>query len=150
MKVETQKVKRISASLLPEVYEMIDKIVEQRGFKNRSQALNEIITQSAASHSSYLGNQIVAGTITLVYDESKPYLLETLTQIQRKHINEVLSSQHILLDRNHTMQVLLMQGPATKLRTIKDELVSCKGVRKANLTLTSNLLPPIHTQNSKL
>jgi len=138
------KVKRISISLQPDLFEALDQITENRGFKSRSQALSEMIAQAATSHSEHLGREVVAGTITLVYDESKPGLLECLSQIQREHINEVLSSQHVLLDNNHTMQVLLVQGPAHQLREIKDELVACKGVRKGNLTLTSQLLPPIH------
>lgn len=136
----------MSISLLPAVYDALDQMVESRGFKNRSQAIAEMISQNVICQSQLLGEDVVAGTITLVYDESKPNLLEELSRIERKHINEVVSSQHVLLENYHTMEVLLVQGPASALNSIKDELVTCKGVKTGSLTITSSILPPIHSR----
>jgi CopG family nickel-responsive transcriptional regulator len=44
------------------------------------------------------------------------------------------------------LEVLLMQGPAKTLRGIANELVTCKGVKSAHLTLTPHLLPPLHAR----
>ena len=141
-------VKRVSISMPQEIYEALDVIIAKRGFKSRSQAISEMVAQNVAKYSGHIGDDVVAGTIMLVYDDSRPGLHELLAEIQRKNISEVLSSQHIFLEKNFTMEVLLVQGPANKLQDITNELVSCKGVRSANLTLTSLILPPIHPHNS--
>jgi CopG family nickel-responsive transcriptional regulator len=50
----------------------------------------------------------------------------------------------VQLENNHRMEVILVQGPAGKLREIADRLLGCKGVRTGKLTLTSIIIPPLH------
>jgi CopG family nickel-responsive transcriptional regulator len=138
---------RTSISLPLQLYKQLDALVEARGFRNRSQALREMIHQQLARFSRENGDDIMAGTITLFYDESKANLSTRLSAIQRKHIDEVISSQHVQLENNHTMEVLVVQGPARKLQIIADELVSCKGVTTGGLNLSNIVLPPIHTKS---
>ena len=141
---KSEGVKRISISLPPSVFHELDQLVAKRGFENRSQAISEMIHQSATEHFQERGNRLMAGTITLFYDESKPGLLQALAEIAREHIDEVISSQNVLLEDHHTMVVMLVQGPASRLKTIADKLITCKGVRSGNLTISSAILPPIH------
>lgn len=141
---KSEGVKRISISLPPSVFHELDQLVAKRGFENRSQAISEMIHQSATEHFQERGNRLMAGTITLFYDESKPGLLQALAEIARVHIDEVISSQNVLLEDHHTMVVMLVQGPASRLKTIADKLITCKGVRSGKLTISSAILPPIH------
>lgn len=146
--VPTKKegIQRISISLRKSIFKALDTLVVQRGFENRSQAVAEMINQSVIDFNAECGDQVMAGTITLFYDEAKVGLLEQLSEIQRKHINEVISSQHVLLENDHTMEVLLVQGPAIRLKAITDELITCKGVKSGRLALTSTILPPLHSK----
>ena len=137
-------VERISISLPPPLARRLDELVEVRGFENRSQAIREMINRQVSAHHEREGDQVMAGTITIFYDESKPALPRRLAQVQRRFIDEVISSQHVLLVYEHTMEVLLVQGPARVLHQIVDELVSCKGVTTGGLTLSTTVLPPIH------
>jgi CopG family nickel-responsive transcriptional regulator len=141
-------VKRITVSMPDETYQALDRLVQQRGFDNRSQAVSEMIHQHAAQHLGKIGTEIMAGTLTLVYDESKSSLLRDLSRIFREHIAEVISSQHILLEDGHVLEVILMQGPARTLRDITNKLVTCKGVKTAHITLTPHLIPPLHAKRA--
>jgi CopG family nickel-responsive transcriptional regulator len=141
-------VKRISISLIPETFDLLDKLVEERGFHSRSQAVSEMVHQSVIDYHETLGDVVVAGTIMLVYDEGRPGLQEMIAGIQRQHISEVISSQRILLENIHTLEVLLVQGPGAKLKAICDELITCKGVQFGRLTVTSAILPPLHSSTS--
>ena len=143
-KAPNGKVERISVSLSGELLGRLDAMVNQRGFESRSQALSEMIHQQLAEYDRHDGSQIMTGTITLFYSHAKPNIKNTLADIQYKYINEVISSLHVLLEDQHTMEVLLVQGPARRLRKISDELITCKGVKTGSLTLTSLILPPIH------
>ncbi len=140
-------VKRISISLIPETFDLLDKLVEERGFHSRSQAVSEMVHQSVIDYHEALGDVVVAGTIMLVYDEGRPGLQELIARIQRQHISEVISSQRVLLENVHALEVLLVQGPGVKLKAICDELVTCKGVQFGRLTVTSAILPPIHSSS---
>jgi CopG family nickel-responsive transcriptional regulator len=54
----------------------------------------------------------------------------------------------VLLEDEHVLEVILMQGPARTLREIANKLVTCKGVKTAQLTLTPHLIPPLHAKRS--
>ncbi len=144
----TEGVRRITVSMPDAAYQALDRLVQQRGFDNRSQAVSEMIHQHAAQHLGKIGTEIMAGTLTLVYDESKSSLLRDLSRIFREHIAEVISSQHILLEEEHVLEVILMQGPARTLRNITNKLVTCKGVKTAHMTLTPHLIPPLHAKRA--
>lgn len=141
--------KRVTVSMSDETYLALDRMVQERGFGNRSQAVSEMIHQHAAQHLGKIGTEVVAGTLTLVYDESKSALLRDLSRIFREHVAEVISSQHVLLEEGHVLEVILMQGPADTLRGIADKLATCKGVKTARLTLTPHLIPPLHAKRAR-
>lgn len=129
-----------------ETFQAFERMVAERGFDSRSQAVAEMIHQHSAQHLGKIGKEVMAGTLTLVYDESKSALLRDLSRIFREHVAEVISSQHVLLEDEHVLEVILMQGPAKTLRDIMNKLVTCKGVKTAHLTLTPHLIPPIHAK----
>jgi len=135
---------RISVSLRESVHEALDVLVESRGFENRSQAISEMIHKSVMEYNQEQVNKVMAGTITLFYDETATGIRTELANIQRENIKEVISSQHVLLEDNYTMEVIVVQGPANKLKELSDKFVTCKGVKSGNLTLTSAILPPLH------
>lgn len=139
-------IRRITISMPEETFQLLDRLVNQRGFDSRSRAIGEMIHQQAAEHLSKIGTEIMAGALTLIYDESKSSLLRDLARVCREHVAEVISSQHILLEDDHVMEVILMQGPSRTLRDITNKLVTCKGVKRAQLTLTPHLMPPLHTK----
>ena len=139
-------VKRVTVSMPDAAFQALDRLVADRGFESRSQAVTEMIHQHAAQHLGKIGTEVMAGTLTLVYDESKSALLRDLSRIFREHIAEVISSQHVLLEDEHVLEVILMQGPAKTLREIANKLVTCKGVKTAHLTLTPHLIPPLHAK----
>jgi CopG family nickel-responsive transcriptional regulator len=140
--------KRMTVSMPEETFQALERLVSARGFDSRSQAVAEMIHQHAAQHLGKIGSEVMAGTLTLVYDESKSALLRDISRISREHIAEVISSQHILLEDEHVLEVVLMQGPARTLRDITNKLATCKGVKTAQLTLTPHLIPPLHAKGS--
>jgi CopG family transcriptional regulator, nickel-responsive regulator len=142
-------VRRVTVSMQEETFQALDRLTAARGFESRSQAVAEMINQHAAQHLGKIGTEVMAATLSVVYDESKSALLRDLSRIFREHISEVISSQHILLEEEHVLEVILMQGPARTLRDITNKIITCKGVKTAHLTLTPHLLPPLHAKNTK-
>lgn len=142
----SEGLRRVTVSMQEDTFQALDRLAAERGFDNRSQAVAEMIHQHAAQHLGKIGTEIMAGTLTVVYDESKSTLLRDLSRIFRDHVAEVISSQHVLLEEEHVLEVILMQGPARTLRDITNKLITCKGVKTAHLTLTPHLIPPLHAK----
>lgn len=144
----SEGLKRMTVSMAEDTFQALERLVSARGFDSRSQAVAEMIHQHAAQHLGKVGTEVMAGTLTFVYDESKSALLRDLSRIFREHVSEVISSQHILLEEEHVLEVILMQGPAKTLREIANKLITCKGVKTAHLTLTPHLMPPLHAKGN--
>ena len=141
---ETRPISRISMSLPEELLTDLDRMVEQRGFESRSQAISDILYQFLIEHKRDLGNEIMVGIITLFYDNSVPMLQKQLADLQFRYIDEVISSLHVHLMHNQTMEVILVQGPAKKLQAISDEMVTRRGVISGRMELIAALIPQVH------
>jgi len=141
---KTDKVQRISVSLPDSLIRELDQLVESGIYGNRSQAVTQMVRNSLLEVQRQDDAQIMAGTITLVYDESRPTLRSQLVQIQRQHIDTVISSLNVLLENHHSLEVLQVQGPVCTLNTIVEEIRACKGVESCKVALTTTIMPPIH------
>ena len=146
-KSPSDPIQRMSVTIPESLLRSLDQMVADRGFENRSQAVAELIHDRVTEHQQATGNAIMAGSITLFYDQTKNNLLTQLAELQRQHVAEVISSLHVQLEQNFMMEVILVQGPAQKLKQITHALVACKGVKAGKLTLTTTVLPPLHEKS---
>ena len=142
--VQNRLVSRISMSLPEELLVALDQMVTERGFASRSQAISEILHQSLVEHKRQQGDEVMVGTITLLYDTAAPGLKKQLSDLQFRHIDEVISSLHVHLMHNQTMEVILVQGPATTLQRIADQMITRRGVVSGKIQLMAALIPPVH------
>lgn len=142
-------VTRFSVSLPEELLDRLDAVVNVRGLPSRSHAIAEMIQQYLLDHQEAQGDQLVAGVITVVYTNERQQLRGKLHDIQRRYLKEVISSQHVFLEDDQSLEALLVQGPGETLQALVDELTACKGVSTVKLAITAALLPPIHGTNGK-
>ena len=70
-----------------------------------------------------------------------------LAQMQADYLKEVISSQHVFLEDDQSLEVLLVQGPAVRLKSLCDALRRVRGVQQLQLVTTTSLLPPLHEQD---
>jgi CopG family nickel-responsive transcriptional regulator len=150
-RARNRPVTRISMSLPEGLLNDLDRMVAARGFESRSQAINDVLYQTLMEHKRELGDGVMAGVITLSYDNSVSGLQKGLADLQFRYIDEVISSLHVHLMHNQTMEVLLVQGPARKLQAIADEMTSRRGVISGKIHLIAALIPQVHPfiQNAK-
>lgn len=146
---DRENVDRVSLSLPGGLLGKFDELLEERGFESRSQAIAEMMARELDRYSAKKTQQIMTGTIMLVYEHSRGDLKRKLADIQYEYLNEVISSLHVLLENQHTMEVVLVQGKAKRLRQIANELITCKGVKSGTMTLTASLMPPIQYPEDK-
>jgi CopG family transcriptional regulator, nickel-responsive regulator len=137
-------VARISISLPEELLNQLDSMVAERGFESRSQAIADMINQQLIEHRKDLGQDIMAGTINLVYDHSIPGVQKHLANLQYEYLAEVISALNVNLKQNSTLSVMLVQGPASKLKLIADRMITCRGVISGKLLMSTAIIPQLH------
>ena len=137
------RVSRISISLSPKLLDELDLMVVNRGFASRSHAVSEMVSSGLAEHQRELGAEVMVGNITLHYDRTVPGLQRQLADLQFQYINEVIGSLHVQLSHQQVMEVILVQGQASRLQRIADELTTRRGVIAGRLQLLAAIMPPI-------
>lgn len=137
-------VSRISISLQPQLLAELDRMVEARGYDSRSQAIGDMVNYQLADHKRTLGNDVMVGTITLLYDRLTRGLQKKLADLQYQYIDEVISSLHVHLTEGQVMEVILVQGPAQRLQEIANEMSTPRGVITGRLQLLAAVIPPLH------
>jgi CopG family nickel-responsive transcriptional regulator len=137
-------VTRFSISLPPDLLDQLDELVSRQKAPSRSQAIAAMIRQGLVEHATQFGRGVVAGTITLVYGNRREAIRNQLARIQARYLKEVISSQHVFLEDDHSLEVLLVQGPGDRLTSLADELRGVKNVKQVKLALTTTVLPPLH------
>ncbi len=141
---EHPTITRISMSLPTETLDELDQVVKEGNFSSRSHAINLMIKDYILEHKRKLGEDVMVGTITLFYYNSVAGLQKELADLQYLHIDEVITSLHVHLMHNQTMEVILIQGPARKIQMIAEEMIKLRGVLYGRVQLVTSLIPQLH------
>jgi CopG family nickel-responsive transcriptional regulator len=141
---------RLSISLPPELVVQLDAMMAERGLPSRSQVIAELIRHELADFEARQMDPVIAGTITLIYRAESGRVRHALAQTQSAYLEEVISSQHVFLEDDQSLEVLLVQGPAARLRQLCDDLRRIRSVQQIKLVTTTALLPPLHAHGESL
>ncbi|MGA2620401.1 MAG: nickel-responsive transcriptional regulator NikR [Thermoguttaceae bacterium] len=128
---------RFSVSLEGDLLEQFDLHCREQHFATRSEAVRQLVRDALTAHAWESDAQDAAGTLTLVYDHHRPQLRDHLTQLQHDHHDLVVSTLHAHLTHNLCLEVIVLRGPAARLRHIASQLRGLKGIRKGELVMAS-------------
>lgn len=135
---------RICISLPRDLLGQLDEMVSSRGLPGRSQLIAELIRHELADPENGEEGSVLAGTITLVYRTESGRVRHALARLQAEFLKEVISSQHVFLENDQSLEVLLVQGATERLNALCDRLRSIRAVQQIKLVTTRSLLPPLH------
>lgn len=117
--------------------ERFDRVVEGKGYVNRSEAIRDLIRDALVEQSWDAGEEETVGTVTLVYDHHVRDLSDRLTDIQHDHHDRIISTLHVHLDHHNCLEVLIVRGKAGQIKAIADSMIGVKGVKHGKLVMTT-------------
>jgi len=129
---------RIGVAIDSSLLQKFDRLIEERGYANRSEAFRDLIRDELVQKSWESPDADVVGTVTLVYDHHVRMLNEKLTDMQHDHHRNILSTLHVHLDHDNCLEVIVVKGKAKTVQKIADGLISTKGVKHGRLILTTS------------
>ena len=129
--------KRFGVSLDARLLKRFDTYISQKGYKNRSEAIRDLMRRSFVDREWQVGTDVAVGTITLVYDRSIRELEPELSDFQHEKHRNILSALHLHLDQNHCLEVVVIKGKSRDIQVIADRLLGIKGVKHGGLTMTT-------------
>lgn len=137
-------VARISISLPPSLLENFDQVTSNIGY-DRSKAIQQAMRDFITEYKwKYEPLTHLAGTITLIYSHQIQGLETELTTIQHHYTEAISSTTHIHLD-HYCLLVVVVNGPADKIKELASNLRSLRGIHQ--LKVTSLLLEKADSQN---
>ncbi len=128
---------RFGVSIDSKLLKQFDKYIKEKSYKNRSEAIRDLIRNNLVEKEWKVGTEETVGTITLIYNHHKRELPETLTNIQHKYHTSMVSTLHVHLDSHNCLEVLVVKGKAREIKIIADMLIGTKGVKHGKLTTTT-------------
>ena len=125
------KVVRTGISFEPKLLKLFDKFLKDKGYTNRSEAINDII-RDRITHSH--GDQIV-GTIKVIYDQRVGHYSKNVSNLQHDYHCQIVSSMHTYLDHHICLELIVVKGSIERIRKLLEKIKETEGVREAVLIL---------------
>ncbi len=129
---------RISISLPSKLLEEFDKIIDEKGYASRSEAIRDALREYIIKYKwlkSLEGERV--GTLSVIYNHHAPEILEKLTDLQHKYKDVIMANLHIHLDEDNCLEIIIISGDAKKIIELKNNISTIKGVKLAKLSVVA-------------
>lgn len=127
---------RFGISMPQSLIEQFDRLIALQGYDNRSEAIRDLARKALLTSSRMEPNEMVAGTIVMVYDHEIRDLPITLMELQHDYHHVIISTMHIHLNHQQCLEILVVRGEVQKLRELQQGIQVLKGVSYAELSVT--------------
>jgi CopG family nickel-responsive transcriptional regulator len=127
---------RVTITLDEEFVDELDRVMETRGYQNRSEAIRDLARagmRQVAEDEGETGNCVAA--LVYVYDHESRELAKRLTHVFHDHHELSLSSMHVHLDHGSCMEVAVLKGEAGEVRHLADHVIAERGVQHGRLVM---------------
>lgn len=119
---------RFGVSMEKKLLNNFDRFIKKNQYANRSECIRDMIRKSLVDEEWEKGQE-VAGSIIMVYDHHHRRLLEKTVSVQHKFHALIISTQHIHMDHENCLEIIVVRGNSEKIREIYNTLKTLKGVK---------------------
>lgn len=128
---------RFGVSIDQDLLENYDRLIAERGYATRSEALRDLIRDALIQQKIELQTDIQAlGSLTLVYDHHARNLAQEMGEIQHRFHDNILSVMHLHVSHDDCMEIVALRGIVSEIVELANALLSLKGIKNGKLFLT--------------
>jgi CopG family nickel-responsive transcriptional regulator len=127
---------RFGVSLEKSLLDRFDRLIRERRYTNRSEALRDLIREELVKKAWAEGME-VAGAVTFLFDHHQRDLQNRITDIQHDYQKLIISTQHVHLDHDNCLEIVAVRGKAGNIQELTNRLKSTRGVRHCSLSMSS-------------
>ena len=127
---------RFGVSLEKKLLDQFDASIRRKGYTNRSEALRDLVRADLVVREWDKGEDVV-GVIMLVFDHHHRELQNKITDLQHRHLSAIISTQHVHLDYNNCLEVIILKGKAGQVRRLADLLQAQRGIKYCSLNMST-------------
>lgn len=127
---------RFGVSLDSALLGKFDQLIAKKGYANRSEAIRDLIRDALIRDEWEDPKDRIIGTLTVIIDQKLNTITKRLAQSQGP-LQEIISTMHVQLDEENSLEVSAVRGCAKKIRKLANELTGMKGVKHGSLVMTT-------------
>lgn len=127
---------RFGVSIPGGLIKKFDRLIQRKNYPNRSEAIRDLIRKELVEEE-VMSDKDGVGILHLLYNHHRRELSEKLTDIQHHHHHLIQSSLHIHLDDDNCLEVIVIRGKSSEVKSLADSLIATKGVKHGKLNITS-------------
>ena len=125
---------RFTISIDDELAAEFDRLIANRGYENRSEAVRDLVR--AALDSDRLAQPQAswcAATTSYVYDHQDQTVSARLRALQHAHHDVVVSCLNTHLDHHSCLETVILKGRTPAVQSCAQELIALRGVRHGHI-----------------
>jgi len=127
---------RITISLDADLAAEFDRLIAERGYRNRSEAVRDLLRAHLEQSRRQRGEAThCVANLSYVYNHHERDLAERLTALQHGQHDLTVATMHAHLDHENCLESVVLRGPTAAVRSFADALVAERGVRHGQLNL---------------
>lgn len=128
---------RFGVSIDQDLLENYDRLIAERGYATRSEALRDLIREALIQQKMETQTEINAlGSLTLVYDHHARNLAQEMGAIQHDFHENILSVMHLHVSHDDCLEIIALRGVISEIAELSNRLLSLKGIKNGKLFLT--------------
>lgn len=133
---------RFGVSLNMDLLDRFDALIKRLGYANRSEAMRDLIRHKLVEEEWQAPEKETFAAVFLVYDHHRMGLASRLMDVQHESFARIIGSFHVHVDERNCLEVIIMRGKGTDLRSLANRMISLKGVKygKLNMGTTGRIL----------
>jgi CopG family transcriptional regulator, nickel-responsive regulator len=122
--------RRITISVNEALAETFDRLVREKGYRNRSEAFRDLLRGALGEDRLQEGTaKHCVGALSYVYNHHERQLARRLTSMQHDHHELTVSTTHAHLDHENCIEMVILRGPTKAVLEFAQAVIAQSGVR---------------------
>lgn len=129
---------RVTISLDDAIAASFDMALHEQGYQTRSEAVRDLIRQHIdARRLEQEGGKHCVANLSYVYNHRIRALAQRLLDMQHEHHDLVVSTTHVVLDHDASLETMILKGPTHTVRALANVIQAERGVRFGSINVIS-------------
>lgn len=127
---------RITISIDESLADQFDRLIKERGYDNRSEAVRDILRKEIGSYRLMKEESIYCvASLSYVFNHNERRLADRLSELQHHAHDLVVSSMHLHLDHEDSLETVFLRGKTSEVRKFSNTVSAETGVRHSAINL---------------
>jgi len=126
----------VSISLTSELLRKLNRLMKERGYSSRSEAIRDAIRDSLSEYElNRFRKGKVTATITVISEHEKHDVDERLMRLRHQHDDIVSGNMHIHLGKTYCLEIFITEGEAERVLNFIGRIRAMRGIQQVKFTM---------------